>query len=176
MEPSMPASLFVAIVGALIAIIASIITATSRWGYNSDKRALNERLTNVEAAAAARIATVEKVAADRAAKSEGEVLELRRENNTMRDRLHADELATMEQRGELALVKQKHDEHATDITEIKKQMVTRDLFEAHTRSTNTMLETILKAVTGSGRYSAVRPPSPPYRGGETSEPPPRPTR
>lgn len=165
MEPSVSASLFVAAFSGLLAIVAAIITATSRWGYNADKRASSERMANVE-----------KAAGDRATKMELEIVDLRREIGAVRDRLHADELETVGLKGELSLVKQRHEEHANDITEIKKQMVTRDLFEAHTRNINTQLDTILKIVSGgSGGYRQVRTPATPYRGGgESSEPPPRP--
>lgn len=134
----MPLSLVVSVGTAILSALLGVLFVVSRYAYGNDKRELERRIALLEAS-----------------------------RDILREQLHADEVATTRLQGEVNGVKANHDALSEDVAEIKRTVVTRDLFDAAMQSVRAQLAQILQAMQRYPSGGIPRVTSP------TSDPPRR---
>lgn len=117
METQIPLSLVVSVGTAILSALLGVLFVVSRYAYANDKREAERRIALLETS-----------------------------RDALREQLHADEIATMRLQGEVNTVKQNHDALQDDVAEIKRTVVTRDLFDAAMQSVRAQLAQILQAM------------------------------
>jgi len=110
-----PLSLVVAIGSTILTALFGALFMVSRYAYAGDKREAERRIVLLEQA-----------------------------RDALREQLHADELATSKLQGDVNLVKNNHDQLAADVEEIKRTMVTRDLFDTAITSLKSLVQQVIQ--------------------------------
>lgn len=156
-QAQIPLSLVISIGGGLLSMLVVVLGIVARYAYTHDREAFIEQI---------------KTLTTRLERHESMAEEARKDRDVIRERLHADELQTSQIQGEVNLVKNNHDKLADDVEEIKRTMVTRDLFDAsvqHLKSQLTQILTQLQRYPSTREMQRVSIP----RTDPTSEPPRR---
>ncbi len=153
-ETQIPLSTVVAFAALAYSILLTIIGFLAKTLYANDKKESQRQVDDVKNRLVAAEAETKAALADR---------------NALRERLHDDEVATTKLEGKLNLVENDHKKLVDDVEEIKRTMVTRDLFDASVQNLRSLLNQIHQQVmrTPSTQMRAVVPPfpsDPPKRG------------
>ena len=117
METQIPLSLVLSVGTAILSALLGVLFVVSRYAYANDKREAERRISLLETS-----------------------------RDALREQLHSDEVATMRLQGEVNSVKSNHDALSEDVAEIKRTVVTRDLFDAAMQSVRAQLAQILQAM------------------------------
>lgn len=154
---TVPLALVVAAFSTLISIFTGIIAFLAKRNYDNDHKVLVDANRMLDA---------------RIVKTETALEQARSDRDSIREALHKDELTTMQIQGEIARVKDNHDALSSDVEEIKRTMVTKDLFEQAISAVKAHIQQVLSFLQRppSGQMTRVPQPIPRH---EPSDPPPR---
>lgn len=135
---TVPLSLVMSIGSVVMSLFVTMLAFLAKRNYENDHKVLVD---------------ANKVLSESLTKVNVALEEARKDRDSIRERLHADELATQKIQGEVNIVKNNHDKLADDVEEIKRTMVTRDLFDASVTNLKQQLTLILQQLQ---RYPSQR--------------------
>lgn len=130
-----PLSMVISIISGSVTLLVGALVFVARYAYTNDLRSESVRIDTL-------VEHVTKIENETRASSE--VARVDRDN--IRERLHADELTTLRVDNAVSLVKNNHDKLAKELEEIRRTMVTKDLFDQSIQNLRAQLTQILQQV------------------------------